>query len=103
MNDAPSTNDTPRWQLWLLARLPRPLALGIMLLLVSIVSLLVALLMMGGFILLVMLLKPIGITAMGVLAALFVLAFVAGLRIIYTDLNQQLPAREKKKDADDAG
>jgi amino acid transporter len=94
------TNDTPRWQLWLLARLPRPLAVMLMIVITGMVSLLGALVLIFLFILLVMLGKPIGVTPFGILAVLTLVPIVVTVRCMYRDFNQQLPAREKKKGDD---
>jgi hypothetical protein len=49
-----------------------------------------------------MLLKPVGITVMDVLGVLLLLVFGAVLWVLYGELNQHLPAREKKKGDDDS-
>jgi hypothetical protein len=95
------TKDTPRWQLWLLARLPRPLAVMLMIVITGMVSLLGALLLIFLFILVVILVKPAGVTPFGVLAVLTLVPIVVTIRLMYRDFNQQLPVREKKKGDDD--
>jgi hypothetical protein len=98
------TNDTPRWQLWLLAHLPRPLAVMLMITIGGILCLLGALLMLLIFFLLVVVGKPFGVSAT-VIFIILMLAFVGVvLWGMYVEFNQQLPAREKKKgDDEDAG
>jgi hypothetical protein len=94
-------NTTPKWQIWLLARLPRPVVVGVIVA-VYFAGMLAAagsILVMGYLLALAVQLAMSGdLLLIGLIGC-----FLISLAVLYHDLNKVLPSREKGKgDEDDA-